>query len=421
MAHNAHLLSNMNLQSETLELARSLLHEATLKTKPGSGHELGSRTTGLPAICAYIASQRLKTNEFTRQTAQVASCLRPTDFEKAFYIVQAVIGGSRRSTTKVPSFTSICAKYQVNGQSLEPYFAQAQRSLLQIDGRYNSERMAEVRFAIFFWVFSYWQGKKLQPEKEFAEDNLLSFKAFATVIATLSEKCTTLKLELIEQAKSRVALVPKAAPTPTKRSPQKRILRELPSKDSVSKKRPASPNAPEASLLTQPVAKILGELDSRPFPETPTKKRKIADVVLTPRTKPLTSTPLKSILRTSPKKGSAISTPSRVKLNIGIRDEDEVSESEAELDTRPLPALNLGRTRSPSSDGATSDADADAAEDSEMDELDGIARSPAKAHIRVLHPKTQKAAELRRFRPVYHDYKQWNTLDTRLHAIYAKS
>ena len=58
MAHNAHLLNNMNLMPETLELAKTILREATLKTKPGSGYEIGSRSTGLPAICAYIACNR---------------------------------------------------------------------------------------------------------------------------------------------------------------------------------------------------------------------------------------------------------------------------------------------------------------------------------------------------------------------------
>lgn len=58
MAHNAHLLNNMNLNPETLKLAKTILREATLKTKPGSGYEIRSLSTGLPAICAYIACDR---------------------------------------------------------------------------------------------------------------------------------------------------------------------------------------------------------------------------------------------------------------------------------------------------------------------------------------------------------------------------
>jgi hypothetical protein len=63
MAHNAHLLNNMNLNPETLKLAKTVLREATLKTKPGSGYEIRSLSTGLPAICAFIACDRY---EFTQ-------------------------------------------------------------------------------------------------------------------------------------------------------------------------------------------------------------------------------------------------------------------------------------------------------------------------------------------------------------------
>jgi hypothetical protein len=59
MAPNAHLLQNLCREPETLAEAQVILRLAQNKTGPGSGHELGPHTTGLPAICAYIASQRL--------------------------------------------------------------------------------------------------------------------------------------------------------------------------------------------------------------------------------------------------------------------------------------------------------------------------------------------------------------------------
>ena len=71
MAHNVHLLNNMNLNPETLELATSILREASVKTKPGSGFELGPYTTGLPAICAYIASKRCEIYSVSAGTARM--------------------------------------------------------------------------------------------------------------------------------------------------------------------------------------------------------------------------------------------------------------------------------------------------------------------------------------------------------------
>lgn len=49
-------LQKMCGKEDTLEKSRSILRLATLKTTPGSGYDIGSGVTGLPPICAYIAS-----------------------------------------------------------------------------------------------------------------------------------------------------------------------------------------------------------------------------------------------------------------------------------------------------------------------------------------------------------------------------
>lgn len=58
MAPNEHLLDNFGASIETRSLAGQLLREAQVKTATGSGHEIGSLTTGLPAVCIFIASER---------------------------------------------------------------------------------------------------------------------------------------------------------------------------------------------------------------------------------------------------------------------------------------------------------------------------------------------------------------------------
>jgi len=58
MAPNEHLLDNFSACSETRTLAGQLLREAKVKTAAGSGHEIGKLSTGLPAVCILIASER---------------------------------------------------------------------------------------------------------------------------------------------------------------------------------------------------------------------------------------------------------------------------------------------------------------------------------------------------------------------------
>ncbi len=43
---------------ETFIKARALWKTAELKTGPGSGYSIGDAAVGLPAICAFIASQQ---------------------------------------------------------------------------------------------------------------------------------------------------------------------------------------------------------------------------------------------------------------------------------------------------------------------------------------------------------------------------
>ncbi|KAK2465414.1 hypothetical protein APHAL10511_002768 [Amanita phalloides] len=416
MAQNAHLLNNMNLNPETLELAKAMLREATVKTKPGSGFELGSRTTGLPAICAYIACQRLKTNELTRKTTQIASCLKDADFEKAFHIVEAAIGGNRPSSSKVASYKSICSDYNANESQLAPFFRQTEHALLRIDGRYNSERMVEVRYSIFFWVYYLWKSENVSP-KQFSDDNKLSYKTFKAIVTTLEAKCKTLRAKIIERAKSQTNSPTKTMSTPSNRSRLKQPLRDLPSRDFLQKRRLTSPE--RATLTDQPT---LDNLTARPFPETPTKKRKLENTSSDIPQKPAISTPLKSILRTSPRKGSTISTPSRVKLDVTRFEREDTPGSDVEIGSGALPAPSFARGQSPPSDGSASGIEPDSADEldidnSMIDDVGSFLSSPSK------HRTSTKAgpASIRRFRPVYLDLKQWKTLDPRLQAIYTRS
>jgi hypothetical protein len=50
------LLKQLCTNPETSTKAEALVHIAKAKTGAGSGHDLGAGATGLPAICALVAS-----------------------------------------------------------------------------------------------------------------------------------------------------------------------------------------------------------------------------------------------------------------------------------------------------------------------------------------------------------------------------
>jgi hypothetical protein len=56
MAPQDALLKRLCIKPETLTRAQALLHIAKARTGTGSGHDLGNGVTGLPAICAHLAS-----------------------------------------------------------------------------------------------------------------------------------------------------------------------------------------------------------------------------------------------------------------------------------------------------------------------------------------------------------------------------
>jgi len=52
------LIDRLTLRPEVREKARVLLRLVHSTTGPGTGYDIGEAKTGLPAICAYIASKR---------------------------------------------------------------------------------------------------------------------------------------------------------------------------------------------------------------------------------------------------------------------------------------------------------------------------------------------------------------------------
>ena len=56
--HHNILIEKFGLSKEVQDLATKLVRFASQKTAPGSGRELKEWKTGLPAVCALLASER---------------------------------------------------------------------------------------------------------------------------------------------------------------------------------------------------------------------------------------------------------------------------------------------------------------------------------------------------------------------------
>jgi len=91
MAPQEHLFKLMNLKPETYDAAIALFINVQARTAPGSGYNLGPLSTGLPAVCAYFASQQLRNNDLSEKVAQQSSCLNQKDFAKTLTIVRTVL------------------------------------------------------------------------------------------------------------------------------------------------------------------------------------------------------------------------------------------------------------------------------------------------------------------------------------------
>ncbi|PCH40114.1 hypothetical protein WOLCODRAFT_162106 [Wolfiporia cocos MD-104 SS10] len=77
---------------ETLNKAQELLNAASVKTGPGTGYDLGDAAgNGLPAICAYLASEELGNNDVSEKIAQTASCLMPKVFRQLTGVVRSAL------------------------------------------------------------------------------------------------------------------------------------------------------------------------------------------------------------------------------------------------------------------------------------------------------------------------------------------
>ncbi|TFK62487.1 hypothetical protein BDN72DRAFT_903191 [Pluteus cervinus] len=421
MAHNLDLIRRLCRQEETVEEAQSIYRIAQVKTGPGSGYDLGPHTTGLPAICAYIASKRLKNTDVTRQSAQQASCLKAADFEKAFYTVEAAIGGARKRGPVELTYEGLIEKYSIPmaAERLVPWMQRAELALMQVDKKYETLG-PEMKGTVFLWVCSAIRGKKIVPFQNFAEDNRIPVRAIRSIYDAVTTVCAPLKAQLLEAMKPKPRESPSKAAhlssdadsvpvSPTKRSPSKKTaIRALPMGGTPQKRKVAFSESEETSrpaseeITTDDMSM---DVDRELAPQTPTHNRVMASpsksqlkrtAIFSSQTIPTPSSSRMQLDTMTPKRSLAKKPLERLEHYL-------VSPSKAS----PATPRRRGKPLIPESDGNEADINTSDVDAMEVDEVATAWKDR----------KQQKQKPRQRFRPVYLDYKQWNALDPRVEVM----
>ncbi|KAF8899742.1 hypothetical protein CPB85DRAFT_1327347 [Mucidula mucida] len=94
------ILSRLCHSAPVLNRATEIFSKAKAPcTSPGSAHFLGDFRTGLPTFCAFIAAERLDTNEVPLEKALMAACLNRDEFERGVRTVEKAAGLSLTTLT----------------------------------------------------------------------------------------------------------------------------------------------------------------------------------------------------------------------------------------------------------------------------------------------------------------------------------
>ncbi|KAI0263982.1 hypothetical protein BC834DRAFT_884865 [Gloeopeniophorella convolvens] len=190
------LINRLTPRLEVRRDAHEMLRTVHARTGPGKGYDVGEGKTGVPAICAYLASKNAGYSEITSEIAQKASCLAPKTFQSTMRTVKAVLLASKASESSV--------KHQIGRSSrVEAWLQQAQETLLSLpkfkhdfSARLTASSV-EVRTAVFFWVcqvIKIPKAKYSSVQKSYGA----SSKMFNLLLELLEEGCTDVKQSITD-------------------------------------------------------------------------------------------------------------------------------------------------------------------------------------------------------------------------------
>ncbi|KAH9999648.1 hypothetical protein BJV74DRAFT_165381 [Russula compacta] len=302
------LIDRLTLRPEVREKARVLLRTVHSKTGPGTGYDIGEAKTGLPAICAYVASKSAGYADITQEVAQKASCLAPKTFTSTLRTVKAALLGSSKTPDGSPSkaghdeidptaYATLIGEHKI-GQPLRvaSWMKETQAALLALPRFQHdfasrlTESSAEVRIAVFFWVC---QAIKLSTVQymPLVDKHGVSLKMFTRLVKMMDDECADLKESIratvreMRKKKAAASRTPKSTGTGSGMStPPSRSRSASPTKSALRSVNLTS--SLTSSGAKRKVAFSLSDMSASEDggdepPETPSKRART-----TPRTKP---------------------------------------------------------------------------------------------------------------------------------------
>ncbi|KAI0648092.1 hypothetical protein C8Q79DRAFT_1087085 [Trametes meyenii] len=457
------LLKRICHNRDTLERAKAVLHTASIKTAQGSGYELGQGSSGLPAICAYLAAEELGDNDVTEQIAQAASCLKPRVFKTALNAVKGALSASTAASSPSKSsrnvtYLALLTEKKIGRKGMvQEWMQDVERTLManRETRRKFGAAYDAITVAVFCWTGQVMGLKANKLGAEILLDNYaVSRDLFDEIIQALDELCQ----DAARQVQSAIAAL-KAGASPAKSkaitSPSKTAT-VSPSKTATlsppktSKASPTKPKLPAPTLppaLVPPTPSRAAALTRSPSKsalrapsadlsprKTPSHKRKVAfdgplaeededafDALATPSKRQKFSSPIKELQLTpartagTPRKSSRLaqSATHAEEQEDALQDGSSVASSSREtLDllrraassTASVPSTprraRTGTVSQPSSAHSTRSA--------RSQPRTPTRRKPALATVAEEHMPR------RRYRPAFADTQQWLKGDVRL-------
>ncbi|KAH7905447.1 hypothetical protein BJ138DRAFT_1164751 [Hygrophoropsis aurantiaca] len=387
-------IKNLPIGDETKDKAYKYLGLTQGRTGPGTGYLLAN-VNALPILCAYLASQTLNNKEFTEKAALASACMSKSLFTKDLNIVRALVNAQ----TDQARFQDITYEALIRAHHVAPasealdWMEEVEATFPHADTSLKKYGLPTIKCVVFYWVTDAMEIHEVR-ETLLLENYNVNKTAFRTLYKTIDKSCEAIADMINEEMTRRQASRPSASQSKPSLSPKK-----SPSKPSLKGKSieltPSKPTGQKRVIIARSRAQDFD--DDTSFPDTPTKKRKL-------------DSPSKSITSSSPRKRTAVDTPSSTtSYHLAMNGVNGASGNREEsLSSKIAPPSFMSPIPGPSTPRKTrnhSTLPVEKSGDRDLEETDNAREQ--------LLP--------RRFRPIFLEQQQWCNRDPKIQHIWKQA